>query len=65
VASTGILTIPTKAGVVYYVNGVETIAGAQEALAGGVSVVVTAQPDTGYYFAAGTNSTWTFVSTKP
>lgn len=65
VASTGVLTIPTKLGVVYYVNGVETDEGAQEALDGGVSVVVTAQPDTGYYFAAGTNSTWTFISTKP
>lgn len=65
VASTGVLTIPTKLGVVYHVNGTETAAGAQEALDGGVSVVVTAQPDTGYYFEAGTNSTWTFISTKP
>lgn len=65
VASTGVLTIPTKLGVVYYVNGVEADEGAQDALDGGVSVVVTAQPDTGYYFEAGTNSTWTFISTKP
>ena len=65
VASTGVLTIPTTLGVVYHVNGVETAAGPQEALDGGVSVVVTAQPDTGYYFEAGTNSTWTFISTKP
>lgn len=65
VASTGVLTIPTKLGVVYYVNGAEVDEGAQDALDGGVSVVVTAQPDTGYYFEAGTNSTWTFISTKP
>ena len=65
VAATGVLTIPTKVGVIYYVNGVETVAGPMAALSGGVSVVVTAEPDTGYYFPAGTNTTWTFTSTKP
>lgn len=64
VASTGVLTIPTKVGVVYSVNGVETVAGPMAALAGGVSVEVTAAPDTGYYFPAGTNYTWNFTSTK-
>lgn len=64
VAATGILTIPSKAGVVYKINGVEAVAGAQEALDGGVSVVVTAVPDTGYYIPAGVNTTWTFTSTK-
>lgn len=65
VAGTGVLTIPTKVGVVYSVNGVVTVAGPMDALAGGVSVEVTAAPDTGYYFPAGTNYTWTFVSTQP
>lgn len=65
VASTGVLTIPTKAGVVYYVNGALTAAGPMPALNGGVAVTVTAAPATGYYFPAGTNRTWYFVSTKP
>jgi hypothetical protein len=65
VASTGVLTIPTKAGVVYYVNGALTTAGPMPALNGGVAVTVTAAPATGYYFPAGTNKTWYFVSTKP
>lgn len=65
VASTGVLTIPTKAGVVYYVNGALTIAGPMPALDGGVAVTVTAAPASGYYFPAGTNKTWYFVSTKP
>ena len=65
VASTGVLTIPTKAGVVYYVNGALTAAGPMDALNGGVAVTVTAAPATGYYFPAGTNRTWYFVSTKP
>lgn len=63
-ASTGILTIPTKAGVIYLVDGVETIAGPMAALDGGVSVEVVAIPDTGYYFESGTNDTWNFTSTK-
>lgn len=65
VASTGVLTIPTKAGVVYYVNGALTTAGPMDALNGGVAVTVTAAPASGYYFPAGTNRTWYFVSTKP
>jgi len=65
VAATGVLTIPTKVGVIYFVNAVETADGDMPALEGGVSVVVTVQPDTGYYFASGTNTTWTFTSTQP
>lgn len=65
VASTGVLTIPAKAGVVYYVNGALTTAGPMDALNGGVAVTVTAAPASGYYFPAGTNRTWYFVSTKP
>lgn len=64
VASTGILTIPTKLGVAYKVNGVTTVAGPMTAVDGGVSVVVLAVPTTGYYFPSGTNDTWTFTSTK-
>ena len=65
VAATGILTIPTKVGVAYYVDNVLTIAGPMAALDGGVSVEVLAVPTAGYYFEAGVNDDWTFVSTKP
>ena len=64
VASTGIVTIPTKAGVVYKVDGVVATAGPQAAVNGGVTTIVTAVPATGYYFPSGTNTTWTFISTK-
>jgi hypothetical protein len=64
VASTGILTIPTKTGVVYKVNGEVTTAGPMAALDGGVSVDVLAVPATGYYFGTGENDTWHFTSTK-
>lgn len=65
VAATGILTIPTVAGVVYKVNGVITVAGPMAAIDGGVSVTALAEPEVGSYFGAGVNDTWTFTSTKP
>lgn len=65
VANTGVLTVPETTGIVYLVNGVEANAGAQNAVDGGVTLVVTATPDTGYYIPAGVNTKWTFVSTKP
>ena len=65
VAATGVLTIPALTGVIYLVNGVVTVAGPMVAMVGGVSAVVTADPAATYYFAAGTNDAWTFVSTKP
>lgn len=65
VAATGVLTIPTKTGAEYFVNGVLTSAGPMEAISGGVSVTIVAAPATGYYFPAGTNTVWTFTSTKP
>lgn len=65
VAATGVLTIPTKLGVAYYVDGVLTTAGPMAALDGGVSVDVEARPATGYYFPAGTTHDWFFTSTKP
>lgn len=64
VAATGVLTIPETTGVIYMIAGAEVDAGARPALNGGVSVDVLAVPDTGYYFPAGTNTTWHFTSTK-
>lgn len=63
VASTGVATIPTKLGVVYKIDGDVVTAGAQDPVLGGVTIVITAVPDTDYYFPEGTNDTWTFTST--
>ncbi len=60
VEGTGVVTIPSKTGVVYFIDGVEASSGAQAAIDEGTSVEVTAEPDTDYYFAANTVSTWTF-----
>jgi hypothetical protein len=65
VAATGVLTIPNTTGVDYLVDGEIVVSGPMSALAGGVSVTVTAAPKTGYFLAEGANTTWTFTSTKP
>jgi len=61
VTSTGVLTVPSKAGVVYLVDDVPVSSGAQAAILAGVTIEVTAAADTGYYFAAGTTASWTFT----
>ena len=58
---TGVVTIPTKAGVSYFMDGLPASAGAQTAIAEGESVEVTANADTDYYFAANTTASWTFA----
>lgn len=63
VASTGVITIPTKTGVVYK-NGTGTTltAGAQTALAPGVSLLVRPTPASGYYFESSeSDDGWTFT----
>jgi HK97 family phage prohead protease len=63
VASTGVITIPTKTGVVYKdgsPTGATLTAGAQTALAAGASKTVYAVPASGYYFATNADSNWTF-----
>ena len=59
---TGVVTIPTKTGVVYKGNdGTTTLtAGAQTALAAGASTTVYAVPAAGYYFADTVNDSWVF-----
>ena len=60
-STTGVVTIPTKTGVVYKdSNGTTLTAGDQTALAAGASTTVYAQPASGYYFETDANSTWVF-----
>jgi len=61
VPSTGVVTIPTKTGVVYAMDGVTVSAGAQSAIGAGETVEVTATPDAGYYFPHNTDADWEFT----
>jgi hypothetical protein len=58
VSSTHVITIPTTAGIDYYVNGVKTVAGALAALTTGQSRIITARPKAGYYIADGNIDEW-------
>jgi len=63
VEATGVVTIPTKTGVVYKnkdTNATLT-AGAQTALAVGASLNVLAVPASGYYFSDNASDEWTFT----
>lgn len=61
VVSTGVVTIPSKTGVIYKDGtGTTLLAGPQTALAEGASMVVNAFPDAGYYFATNADDSWTF-----
>lgn len=66
VASTGVLTVPSVTGVEYYKDDSETAltAGAQTAVAGGISFDIIARPAEGYYFPHNFDADWTFTSTK-
>jgi len=63
VASTGVVTIPTKTGVVYKNEDTSATlsAGAQTALAAGASINVIAVPASGYYFSTNAEDQWTFT----
>jgi HK97 family phage prohead protease len=61
-ATTGVVTIPTKTGVVYK-NGVTNAtltAGAQTALAAGATLLVEAEPVGAYYFMTNADVAWAF-----
>jgi len=61
VQATGVVTIPTKTGVVYQdETGATLAAGAQPALAEGETTIVSAEPTSGYHFATNADTTWTF-----
>lgn len=60
-STTGVVTIPTKTGVVYKNSNGDTLtSGAQTALAAGASTTVYAQAESGYYFATDADSTWIY-----
>jgi len=60
-STTGVVTIPSKTGVVYKDgDGVTLVAGAQAALAAGESMVVNAEPEAGYFFMTNAADSWTF-----
>ena len=61
VKATGVVTIPTKAGVAYFQDGVAVTSGAQTAVEAGETTVVTATAEDDYYFANNTVAEWTFV----
>lgn len=62
VPATGVITIPTKTGVVYKnAAGTTLTAGAQTALAAGASLTVNAFPASGYYFGTSEGDSWTFT----
>jgi hypothetical protein len=63
VKDTGVVTIPTKTGVVYTNADTATTltAGAQTALAAGVTLNVQAVPATGYYFSTNADDLWPFT----
>lgn len=61
VPSTGVVTIPSKTGVVYMDGDGDVLtSGAQTALAKGASMVVTAEAASGYFFSTNADTTWTF-----
>jgi hypothetical protein len=65
VTSTGVLTIPSTANVVYTngVTGTTFTAGAQTAIAAGATVTVEATPAAGYYFPHNFDADWSFTRT--
>jgi hypothetical protein len=62
--TTGVVTIPTTAGVAYKNNdtGATLVAGAQAPLAVGASLRVLAEPTGNYYFASNQDDEWTFTN---
>lgn len=61
--TTGVLTVPNTAGVVYYNDDTDAAltAGDQPAVAAGQTIRVRAEAADGSYFAPNTSSTWTFT----
>jgi hypothetical protein len=56
------VTIPTDANVAYAVDGTPTADGTVVPVADGDTVVVTATPATGYYFATNEEDQWSFTN---
>lgn len=60
-ATTGVVTIPTVAGVTYYQDGEAVTAGAQPAIAAGATTVVEAMVSNGYVLADNSDDDWSFT----
>ena len=58
--STGVITIPSKTGCVYKIDGLVVQSGPQEPITKDVEVIVTATLDEGYKFSAESVTQWTF-----
>jgi len=61
VAATGVVTIPSTTGVEYTQDGTLRTAGAQTAVAAGVTTEVVATPASGYYFPHNFDADWSFT----
>lgn len=57
---TGIVTVPTVAGVVYTINGV-VVDGEQEPITKGSTIVISCHPDDGNYFPSNLTTRWEFL----
>lgn len=60
-AATGVLTVPSVGGVVYFVDGVQVTSGAQPAIAPSESIQVTAEADEGYVLSEASIVLWNFT----
>jgi HK97 family phage prohead protease len=63
-SATGVVTIPTAAGVAYKNTdtGATLTAGAQAALSPGATLNVNAEPTAGHYFATNAGTSWSFTA---
>lgn len=59
-SATHTIAIPAVTGVSYYINGVKQSTG-NVVLTAGQQVIVTAQPNAGYYFPANTDNDWEYI----
>lgn len=57
-AATDIITIPSIIGVIYYINGVALVSGAQAPIT--TDTLVAAEPDFGYIFTSPVDTDWLF-----
>lgn len=60
-AGTHVITIPTQAGITYYLNDEPLTAGAQPALTAGQHEIITAEPNAGYVIGDGNVNEWEFL----
>ncbi len=59
--ATGVVTIPSKTGVQYFIDGEPVSGGAKDPIEPGATITITAEPKEGYYFPHNTLATWEFT----